>query len=113
MAQKRVVLLSGWIGSGKDTLADYMVEKKGFKKYAIAATLKDYVAQEYDLDRKMLEDSNFKSKPLMRYPVKVTDEFALLCNGYISDHFKKMTGSRNTQKFLAKDNDRNLYEGCV
>jgi hypothetical protein len=45
----------GFIGSGKDTAADYLVNFHGFRKDSFASTLKDAVAAVFGWDRVLLE----------------------------------------------------------
>lgn len=45
----------GFIGSGKDTAADYLVNSHGFRRDSFANTLKDAVACVFGWDRTMLE----------------------------------------------------------
>ena len=50
-----IVGLCGFIGSGKDTVADYLVTAHGFKKESFAGSLKDAVSQVFGWDRTLLE----------------------------------------------------------
>ena len=45
----------GFIGSGKDTAADYLVNFHGFRRDSFANTLKDAVAAVFGWDRVLLE----------------------------------------------------------
>jgi hypothetical protein len=45
----------GFIGSGKDTAADYLVNDFGFRRESFANTLKDAVASVFGWDRTLLE----------------------------------------------------------
>jgi hypothetical protein len=45
----------GFIGSGKDTIADYLVNSYEFRRESFAGTLKDAVSQVFGWDRIMLE----------------------------------------------------------
>ena len=45
----------GFIGSGKDTAADYLVNTHGFRRDSFANTLKDAVAYVFGWDRTLLE----------------------------------------------------------
>jgi len=45
----------GFIGSGKDTIADYLVNIHGFRRESFANTLKDAVSSVFGWDRVMLE----------------------------------------------------------
>ena len=50
-----IVGFVGFIGSGKDTAADYLVNFYGFRRDSFAATLKDAVASVFGWDRELLE----------------------------------------------------------
>ena len=47
--------ICGFIGSGKDTVADYLVNFHGFRRESFASTLKDAVSAVFGWDRTMLE----------------------------------------------------------
>ena len=50
-----IIGICGFIGSGKDTIADYLVNLHHFRRESFANTLKDAVAQVFGWDRTMLE----------------------------------------------------------
>lgn len=50
-----IVGISGLIGSGKDTIADYLVNSHWFKRESFAGTLKDAVSSVFGWDRILLE----------------------------------------------------------
>lgn len=50
-----IIGICGFIGSGKDTVADYLVNFHGFRRESFANSLKDAVAQVFGWDRTMLE----------------------------------------------------------
>jgi hypothetical protein len=57
-----IVAITGWIGSGKDTVADFLVQNHNFKKESFAASLKDAVAAVFGWDRVLLEGSTAESR---------------------------------------------------
>jgi hypothetical protein len=54
--------VTGLIGSGKDTIADYLVTTHGFKRVSFAASLKDAVSSVFGWDREMLEGTTKASR---------------------------------------------------
>jgi len=50
-----IIGVCGFIGSGKDTIADYLVNFHGFRRESFANTLKDAVSAVFGWDRVMLE----------------------------------------------------------
>ena len=52
---KQIIGTCGFIGSGKDTAADYLVNFHEFRRDSFAATLKDAVAAVFGWDRELLE----------------------------------------------------------
>jgi len=50
-----IIGVCGFIGSGKDTIADYLTNFHGFRRESFASSLKDAVAQVFGWDRTMLE----------------------------------------------------------
>ena len=52
----------GFIGSGKDTAADYLVNYHGFRRDSFANTLKDAVSSVFGWDRTLLEGRTAESR---------------------------------------------------
>jgi len=50
-----IIGICGFIGSGKDTIADYLVNFHEFRRESFASTLKDAVSSVFGWDRTMLE----------------------------------------------------------
>lgn len=50
-----IIGVCGFIGSGKDTIADYLVNFHEFRRESFASTLKDAVSNVFGWDRTMLE----------------------------------------------------------
>jgi len=57
-----IVGVAGFIGSGKDTIADYLITFKGFRRMSYAEPLKDAVASIFDWDRELLEGTTKYSR---------------------------------------------------
>lgn len=52
---KHIIGVVGFIGSGKDTVADYLQNFHGFRRESFASTLKDAVSNIFGWDRTLLE----------------------------------------------------------
>lgn len=65
----RIIALTGWSESGKDTVADILVSEYNFKKYAIASPLKDLCASLYGFPRE-LADTHEGKKTIWRVGYK-------------------------------------------
>ena len=50
-----IIGICGFIGSGKDTIADYLVNNHGYRRESFANSLKDAVAAVFGWDRTLLE----------------------------------------------------------
>lgn len=50
-----IISVTGLIGSGKDTIAEYLVAKHGFRQESFAGNLKDAIATIFNWDRELLE----------------------------------------------------------
>jgi len=57
-----IIGICGLIGSGKGTVADFLVEQRGFTKISFADKLKDGVASVFGWDREMLEGNTPESR---------------------------------------------------
>jgi hypothetical protein len=57
-----IVSMSGLIGSGKDTVAEYLINEHGYEKESFANSLKDAVAAVFGWDRAMLEGATIESR---------------------------------------------------
>jgi hypothetical protein len=55
MADKIIIGISGLIGSGKDTVADYLVNTHGFARISYAGVIKDIASTIFGWSRDMLE----------------------------------------------------------
>lgn len=57
-----IVSVTGLIGSGKDTIADFLCQRYNFKRFSFAASLKDAVSSIFNWDRNLLEGSTPESR---------------------------------------------------
>ena len=62
--------LVGLISSGKNTVADRLVEKHGYKRDSFAKSLKDAVSSMFNWDREMLEGNTTSSRHWREQPDK-------------------------------------------
>ena len=57
-----IIGVTGFIGSGKDTVANYLTTFHGFKKLSFAGSLKDAVSNVFGWDRELLEGTTKSSR---------------------------------------------------
>ena len=57
-----IIGICGWIGSGKDTIADYLVNLHEFRRDSWANSLKDAVSAVFGWDRELLEGRTRQSR---------------------------------------------------
>ena len=57
-----IIGICGFIGSGKDTIADYLVNFHEFKRESFASSLKDAVSAVFGWNREMLEGRTKQSR---------------------------------------------------
>lgn len=60
--ERAVIGICGLIGSGKDTFANYLVEKYDFVKLSFASALKDVLCAVFGWDRQMIEGDTKESR---------------------------------------------------
>lgn len=58
----QIIGIVGFIGSGKDTVADYLVNFHGFRRESFANSLKDAVSKVFGWDRELLEGRSKQSR---------------------------------------------------
>ena len=63
-----IIGICGLIGSGKDTVADYLVNVHGFRRESFAGSLKDAVAAVFGWDRTLLEGRTKASREWREQP---------------------------------------------
>ena len=63
-----IIGLVGFIGSGKDTAADYLVTNHGFRRESFANSLKDAVAAVFGWDRILLEGRTKEAREWREQP---------------------------------------------
>jgi len=68
----------GWIGSGKGTVSDILVDEYGFEKLSFADSLKDAVSVVFGWQRNLLEGDTEESRVFREAP----DEYWTQCFGY-------------------------------
>jgi len=94
---KHVIGLVGFIGSGKNTVAETLMVN-GYQKDSFAAPLKDAVAQIFSWDRNMLEGSTTESRQWREQP-----------DAYWSNSFKYEVTPRLVLQQFGTESMRNVF----
>lgn len=101
-----IVCLSGFKGSGKDTVANYLIENYNAIRVAFADPLKDSVAEEFGIDRSSLDDPKRKESPIPTMPVNPKDGFSEMIAEFM---FKEFRTSRGLQAFNFTYHEKQFY----
>lgn len=95
----KVVAISGWAKSGKDTSADYLISN-GYKRVAFADVLKEMVAEQYNIPLQACHNQELKEKPLEQYPVIPKDAFSLAIAKLLFNEFRTIDGRRAAEPYI-------------
>ena len=87
-----IIALSAWKNSGKDTVANYLIEKNKAIRIAFADVLKDLVAEQFNIDRSSLDDPKRKEAPLLHMPVDPKDAYSKMIAGFLVKEFRNKDG---------------------
>lgn len=90
----KVIAISGWKGSGKDTVAAHLIEKHNATRTAFADPLKDLAASEYGFPRSWADDPAYKESPLLNMPVDPQDKFTKMVTDFMILEFRTADGKR-------------------
>lgn len=87
MSKSTIICISGWKGSGKDTVANYLAEF-GVKRIGFADPLKDLVSELFGVKRRLMDDQAEKEQPIMYMPVQAKDGFSKTVTDFMTKEFK-------------------------
>jgi hypothetical protein len=91
----KIVAVSGWKFSGKDTVAKYLIDNNGYSRVAFADTLKYMVEDQYPgVTKAMCDNPATKESPLLQYPVLPKDEYSLHLSKFMIGEFRDAKGRR-------------------
>ena len=88
----RILAISGWKKSGKDTLANHLVDNHGFERRGFADDLKREVIRKYGLTSEQVFSQELKELPLPEYPITPTDDFSLMIAKKLFREFRGAAG---------------------
>lgn len=88
----KVIAISGYKRSGKDTIADYLVKNYGFSRVSFADPLKDLCSSEYDVERTHFDNPEFKEAALKQYPIEPKDAFTRNLCEFLFKEFVSASG---------------------
>jgi hypothetical protein len=89
----RIIAISGFKQSGKDTSAQYLIDNYGFVRTSFADPLKDMVSKEYGVPREYMDDPKHKEAPLLDFPVNPQDDFCKMLNNFMLLEFRSKYGN--------------------
>jgi hypothetical protein len=89
----KVIALSGYKGSGKDTIA-LLLSKYGYIRTSFADPIKDLVSQKYRIPRSFCDDPERKELHLLEYKVDPQDNFSRMITQFMLGELPLFDGSR-------------------
>jgi hypothetical protein len=89
---KKIIAFSGWKGSGKDTLAGYVVQNCFAERVAFADPLKDAASQEFNIPRYKMDDPKHKDSPILDMPVDPQDAYSEMICHFMNKEFRMLNG---------------------
>jgi hypothetical protein len=105
-----VIMLSGYMGSGKDTVGAILCQKYGFRRVAFADCLKDEVSHLYDVSRSDLDTQDGKAR--LHVPTGNTIRKLLIDHGqmrrgqdqdYWVKHVVRLVQASRNRRFVVTD----------
>ena len=92
----KIVAISGWKGSGKDSFASVLLTNFGFERIGFADPLKDNVADHFALSRQSLDNQAQKELPLLDMPVNPRDAYTRMVCEFLIKEFRFKDGRQPT-----------------
>lgn len=99
----KIVAVSGWVGSGKDMVADFLVAKHGFKKLSFATVLKDMASEQYGIPREWFDDRVLKETALLNFPALALDSWSKGVTDMVYRHLRTKDGLQPTDYHIEDD----------
>lgn len=106
-----VIAVSGWKGSGKDTMAEYLVNDYGYTRVAFADVLKEMVAEQYNIPLNSCHLPELKEMPLLQYPVESKDGFSSMIHNFMVREFRSKNGGIPAHLENTDDGTRGWVDG--
>lgn len=90
--------LNGVAGAGKDTIADWLVAKHGWRKFSFSDALYQEVSEAFSIPINLLQDRTLKEKKLLRLGLFVCDDHMFVQRGV--DHNLCLWGANSPREVL-------------
>lgn len=98
----KVIAVSGFKGSGKDAVAEYLANEYNFERQAFADTLKNMVSEQYNIPRSWCDDPKYKELPLQQYPVVSKDKFTEVIHELLKNEFRDFVDTDQDEVTITK-----------
>jgi hypothetical protein len=89
----KLVAVSGWKRSGKDTIAEYLIDTRSAWRIGFADPLKEMVSQLFDISLAQINNAKTKEAPLLHMPVLAKDRFSGNNNDFLFGEFRFEDGT--------------------
>ena len=102
----RVVIISGYRGAGKDSFAELLKDKHGYRRISFADALRESCSQLFGIPMSLFLDRELKEKPIDSWPfMSPRDILIAYGTNALREHFSQEIWLRLAAKRVAKDID--------
>lgn len=84
----KIIAISGWKKSGKDTAAEHLINKHGYRRIAFADPLKVNVSDQFGVELADAHDQSKKELPILGRRVDPKDKFSKIISEFMIKEFR-------------------------
>jgi dephospho-CoA kinase len=111
----RIVILCGWRGSGKDTVAEYLVKNNNYMRLAFADELKQELSNKYSIPLFYFNDRTLKEKKLPgieKSPRELCIEYGENIKKIIPEYWVNKVIQKINKKMKEDQNSKFVISDC-
>lgn len=112
---KTIFAISGWAKSGKDTMAEVLINEFSAQRISFAGPLKENVVEDFsEVSKEDTINQNLKERPIKAMPVDPRDAFSRTVCEFMVREFRTASGQRPTSyMYVSYDDGHKMFYGSV